>query len=86
MHRHCPLTKTSANCRTQAIDWLERDKKIMDYAAESLKLHYKWQGKIEVTLRAPLETADPNISQTHRRIPQYLAQDTRDTIKLLIIK
>lgn len=58
MHRHCPLTKTSANCRTQAIDWLERDEKIMDYAAESLKLHYKWQGKIEVTLRAPLETAD----------------------------
>lgn len=58
MHRHCPLTKTSANCRTQVIDWLERDKKIMDYAAESLKLHYKWQGKIEVALRAPLETAD----------------------------
>ena len=58
MHRHCPLTKTSANCRTQTIDWLERDKKIMDYSAESLKLHYKWQGKIEVTLRAPLETAD----------------------------
>lgn len=58
MHQHCSLTKTSANCRTQAIDWLERDKKIMDYAAESLKLHYKWQGKIEVTLRAPLETAD----------------------------
>lgn len=58
MHRYCPLTKTSANCRTQVIDWLERDKKIMDYAAESLKLHYKWQGKIEVTLRAPLETAD----------------------------
>lgn len=58
MHRHCPLTKTSENCRTQVIDWLERDKKIMDYAAESLKLHYKWQGKIEVTLRAPLETAD----------------------------
>lgn len=58
MHRHCSLTKTSANCRTQAIDWLERDEKIMDYAAESLKLHYKWQGKIEVTLRAPLETAD----------------------------
>ena len=30
----------------------------MHYAAESLKLHYDWQGKIEVTLRAPLETAD----------------------------
>ena len=30
----------------------------MDYAAESLKLRYDWQGKIEVTLRAPLETAD----------------------------
>ena len=42
----------------------------MDYAAESLKLHYDWQGKIEVTLRAPLETADdlslaytPGVSQ-----------------------
>ncbi len=58
MHRHCPLTKTSANCRTQAIDWLERDTKSMDYAAESQQRHYKWQGKIEVTLRAPLETAD----------------------------
>lgn len=30
----------------------------MDYAAESLRLHYKWHGKIEVTLRAPLETTD----------------------------
>lgn len=30
----------------------------MDYAAESLRLHYEWQGKIEVTLRSPLETAD----------------------------
>lgn len=28
----------------------------MDYAAESLKKHYEWQGKIEVTCRAPLET------------------------------
>ena len=37
---------------------MERDEKIRDYAAESLKLHYDWQGKIEVTLRAPLETAD----------------------------
>lgn len=30
----------------------------MDYAAESLKLHYQWQGKIETSLRTPLETAD----------------------------
>ncbi len=30
----------------------------MDYAAESLKLHEEWQGKFEVALRAPLETAD----------------------------
>ena len=30
----------------------------MDYAAESLKLHYEWKGKFEVALRSPLETAD----------------------------
>ena len=30
----------------------------MDYAKESLKLHYEWKGKIEVICRAPLETRD----------------------------
>ncbi len=30
----------------------------MDYAKESLKLHEKWKGKIEVTTRVPLETRD----------------------------
>lgn len=30
----------------------------MDYAKESLKLHYQWNGKIEITCRAPLETRD----------------------------
>lgn len=30
----------------------------MDYASESLKLHYEWKGKIEVVCRAPLETKD----------------------------
>lgn len=30
----------------------------MDYAKESLKLHYEWQGKFEIALRAPLETSD----------------------------
>ena len=30
----------------------------MDYAAESLRLHKEWQGKIEVVCRAPLETRD----------------------------
>lgn len=30
----------------------------MDYAKESLKLHYKWKGKIEVVCRAPLKTRD----------------------------
>ncbi len=30
----------------------------MDYAAESLKLHNEWKGKIEVTTRVPLETRD----------------------------
>ncbi|MFU0832615.1 MAG: NADP-dependent malic enzyme [Oscillospiraceae bacterium] len=30
----------------------------MDYAAEALKLHYQWKGKIEVNCRVPLETRD----------------------------
>ena len=30
----------------------------MDYAAESLKLHKEWKGKIEVVCRAPLNTPD----------------------------
>lgn len=30
----------------------------MDYAKESLKKHYEWEGKIEVICRAPLETRD----------------------------
>ena len=31
---------------------------IMNYAEESLKKHYEWEGKIEVICRAPLETRD----------------------------
>ena len=30
----------------------------MDYAKESLKLHYEWQGKIEVVARAKVDTKD----------------------------
>ena len=30
----------------------------MDYAAESLKKHKEWKGKIEVICRAPLNTRD----------------------------
>lgn len=30
----------------------------MDYAKESLKLHYQWNGKIEINCRVPLETRD----------------------------
>lgn len=30
----------------------------MDYASESLKLHYEWKGKIEVNTRVPLDTRD----------------------------
>lgn len=31
---------------------------LMDYAAESLRLHREWKGKIEVVCRAPLNTRD----------------------------
>ena len=37
---------------------LEQITSTMDYAAESLKKHYEWKGKIEVICRAPLETRD----------------------------
>lgn len=30
----------------------------MDYAKESLKLHEKWKGKIEVVAKVPVETKD----------------------------
>jgi len=30
----------------------------MDYAKESLKLHYEWKGKFEITCRAPLNTRE----------------------------
>lgn len=30
----------------------------MDYAAESLKKHYEWEGKIEVVTRMPIDTRD----------------------------
>ena len=30
----------------------------MDYATESFKLHKQWQGKFEISLRAPIETKD----------------------------
>lgn len=30
----------------------------MDYAKESLKLHYEWQGKIEITARAKVDTKE----------------------------
>ena len=31
---------------------------IVDYAKESLKKHYEWAGKIEVTCRAPLNNSE----------------------------
>jgi len=33
-------------------DFVLRSKRTMDYAKESLKLHYEWQGKIEIKTRA----------------------------------
>ena len=30
----------------------------MNYAEESLKKHYEWKGKIEMIVRAPLETKE----------------------------
>ena len=30
----------------------------MDYAKESLKLHYQWKGKLEVTPRAAVDSAE----------------------------
>ena len=30
----------------------------MDYAAESLKKHYEWKGKLEMTARAAVDSKD----------------------------
>ena len=30
----------------------------MNYAEESLKKHYEWKGKVEMVVRAPLETKE----------------------------
>ena len=30
----------------------------MDYAKESLKKHYEWKGKIEIKLRAEVDSAE----------------------------
>ena len=53
----------------------------MDYAKESLRLHQEWQGKIEVTLRAPLETSDdlslaytPGVAQPCREIQKDISK------------
>ena len=36
----------------------ERNGKDMNYAEESLKKHYEWKGKVEMIVRAPLETKE----------------------------
>ena len=38
----------------------------MDYAAESLKKHAEWKGKIEVICRAPLQTKE-DLSLAYRQ-------------------
>lgn len=30
----------------------------MDYSKESLKLHYEWKGKIELTAKTPVKTKE----------------------------
>ena len=37
---------------------LNKEEKILDYAKESLKLHYEWKGKIEVTPRASVDNKE----------------------------
>ena len=41
-------------------------KKAMDYAKESLKMHYELRGKLEVTSRAAVDTKDALILPIHR--------------------
>lgn len=38
----------------------------MDYAKESLKMHYELRGKLEVTSRAAVDTKDALILPIHR--------------------
>lgn len=50
----CDIIKKT--CLTEI--FIRKVLKKMNYAEESLKLHYQWKGKIEVICRAPLETKD----------------------------
>ena len=46
----------------------EKEKFIMDYAKESLKLHEQWKGKIEVVATVPVSTKDDlSLAYTPRR-------------------
>ena len=58
----------------------------MDYAAESLKKHYQWNGKIEVVCRSPLETQDdlslaytPGVAEPCLEIQKNTAESFRLT-------
>ena len=43
-------------------------KKAMDYAKESLKMHYELRGKLEVTSRAAVDTKDAlSLAYTDRK-------------------
>ena len=50
----------------------------MDYAKESLKMHYELRGKLEVTSRAAVDTKDAlslaytPVSYTHLTLPTIL--------------
>ena len=54
----------------------------MDYAKESLKKHYEWQGKIEMICRAPLETRDDLSLAYTPRVAQPCLEIQKDVNKI----
>ena len=41
----------------------------MDYAAESLKLHYQWRGKLETVPKMEVRDREAPVSYTHLTLP-----------------
>ena len=51
----------------------------MDYAEESLRLHYAWKGKLEITPRAAVDSKDALISGLYPRCCPTLPRNSEES-------
>ena len=55
----------------------------MDYAAESLKLHYQWRGKLDTVPKMEVKDTDRPVSGLHPRRGRALPGDSEESDKEL---